>query len=440
MTAATAPHDPLAALCSPYTGIVSTVEECLCMPTDARLIRVACELASSSSLLGASLRHIQGVGGAGFTLAEARAAAVGEAAERYSASHLPRERFVEASADELGAGAVDPERFALFARDQYETDGFPFVPFHRGTRVQWVEGIALPGREPAWIPVELVYLADAIEPGRPRIGYATSSGMACAGSEIEAVERGLLELLERDAFMLAWSNRLSLPRVDWKDHAEAAALERRYFAPSGLAHEVVDLSAFHDLPTMLAVVRAPAWEAGAVGVGAAASAEPLRAWWKALGEAFASRAAGQKMMVLDPGRRFRDDGLDVGDFDDHILFYADRERARAGDFLDGATATVPLGGIRPLPGGSVDERIAELLIRVGRAGSSAYVVDVTAPDIASVGLHVVKLVTPELCALDVPHAARFLGGSRLWRGAVDAGLRREPLGRTELNPHPHPFP
>jgi ribosomal protein S12 methylthiotransferase accessory factor len=225
MTAATAPHDPLAALCSPYTGIVSTVEECLCMPTDARLIRVACELASSSSLLGASLRHIQGVGGAGFTLAEARAAAVGEAAERYSASHLPRERFVEASADELGAGAVDPERFALFARDQYETDGFPFVPFHRGTRVQWVEGIALPGREPAWIPVELVYLADAIEPGRPRIGYATSSGMACAGSEIEAVERGLLELLERDAFMLAWSNRLSLPRVDWKDHAEAAALE-----------------------------------------------------------------------------------------------------------------------------------------------------------------------------------------------------------------------
>jgi len=68
----------------------------------------------------------------------------------------------------------------------------------------------------------------------------------------------------------------------------------------------------------------------------------------------------------------------------------DRERARAGDFLDGATATVPLGGIRPLPGGSVDERIAELLIRVGRAGSSAYVVDVTAPDIASVGLHVVS--------------------------------------------------
>jgi len=278
MTAATAPHDPLAALCSPYTGIVSTVEECLCMPTDARLIRVACELASSSSLLGASLRHIQGVGGAGFTLAEARAAAVGEAAERYSASHLPRERFVEASADELGAGAVDPERFALFARDQYETDGFPFVPFHRGTRVQWVEGIALPGREPAWIPVELVYLADAIEPGRPRIGYATSSGMACAGSEIEAVERGLLELLERDAFMLAWSNRLSLPRVDCRDHAEAAALERRHFAPSGLAHEVVDLSAFHDLPTMLAVAVSaqpglpgwliyPAWGLSGIGAG-----------------------------------------------------------------------------------------------------------------------------------------------------------------------------
>ena len=44
---------------------------------------------------------------------------------------------------------------------------------------------------------------------------STSSGLACHGSLEEASLSGLFELVERDAFMLVWSNRLSLPRLTW---------------------------------------------------------------------------------------------------------------------------------------------------------------------------------------------------------------------------------
>ena len=39
--------------------------------------------------------------------------------------------------------------------------------------------------------------------------------MACGATLEEAILSGLLELVERDAFLIAWYNRLSLPLVDW---------------------------------------------------------------------------------------------------------------------------------------------------------------------------------------------------------------------------------
>jgi hypothetical protein len=50
------------------------------------------------------------------------------------------------------------------------------------------------------------------------------------------------------------------------------------------------------------------------------------------------------------------------------------------------------------------------------------------------------VVTPELCMLDVVHAARFLGGTRLYVAALALGLRSRPLDEDEVNPDPHPFP
>ena len=82
---------------------------------------------------------------------------------------------------------------------------------------------------------------------------------------------------------------------------------------------------------------------------------------------------------------------------------------------------------------------ASLCARVEAAGSSAYAVDVTSPDVAELGLVVTKAVAPELCALDVAHGARFLGGRRLYGAAAALGLRA-PLAASEVNPQPHPFP
>jgi ribosomal protein S12 methylthiotransferase accessory factor len=427
----------LAELVSPYVGVLRSLDELLVGPADARLPLYTCDPALDDRLLGAPLA-VGGVCGLGLDRESAIGAALGEAAERYSLSYLPEERVVRRCAREL-AGAVDPARFGLFCDADLARPGFPFVRFDADTLVPWVDGWELATGELAWLPAELVALADPIEPGGARIGYATSSGSACAPTIDEAVVRGLFELLERDAFMLLWAGRLSLPLLDWSACPELVELDRRAFAPSGLRYAAVDLSAFHGVPSVLGVVRAPGSEPAVLGVGAGTATTIERAWWKALSEAFAGRSATCRLALLGHGDGLADDAADVTTFDDHIVFYADEGRAARTSFLDASPERRDVRAVTPLTGGAA-EVVARLCERIAAAGSSAYAVELTAPDVAELGVHVVKTVVPELCMLDVAHGARFRGNPRLLGAAYALGLAARPLDLDELNPDPHPFP
>jgi ribosomal protein S12 methylthiotransferase accessory factor len=362
---------------SPYTGIVRSLEECLSTTAEPPLFRATCEVGRGDGLLGVGLDHLAGVGGAGRTPADAAAAAVGEALERYSATYLPAERLILASARELGEDAVLPERFALFSDRQHAIAGFPFRRFTAETQVAWVQGQSLPDRRPAYLPAELVFLGDATAAGQAPIGYATSSGMACGETADEVNARGLCEVLERDAFMIVWANRLSLPLLEASGSESIAGLDRALFARTGLPYAAVDLSAFHRLPTVLGVVRAPAGYPGAVGVGAGTAPTVERAWWKALSEAFAARAAGAKLALLVPERESAPGGAGVVSFEDHIRYHADHRHASAAGFLDASRVRTPVTSVPELDGRTQGEWVAALCQRVEAAGSTAYAVDVT---------------------------------------------------------------
>ena len=334
------------------------------------------------------------------------------------------------------AHAVDPGTFALFHESQL-VPGFPFRRFDERTVLRWVEGVDLIRGKPAWLPAQLVYLPPF--PDEPAIAYSTSSGLAAARSFDEAVLGGLLELVERDAFMLAWSNRLSLPLLGWGDDPELAAIDGRLFARTRLRYSAVDASAFFGIPTVIGVVHGARGELGALGVGAASAVCVADAFRKALTEAFSVREHVRDALVEDP-TLLPAGPQDVATFDDHMRFYGTAERAAGAAFLDAAPERRPAGDVRPLPGASVDARVREVLRRLAARGVSAYAIDVTSPDVRAAGLHVARVVCPELCQLDVMHRARFLGGTRLYRAAFEAGLLPRPLGLDELNPDPHPFP
>ena len=420
----------LEAACSRHVGIVTHVDELLAAPDDSRLTHIVAVGARGSDELEP--------GGAGYaaTAAAARAAALGEAIERYAAAERPP-HLVLAAAGEL-PNAIEPERFALFAPWQLATPGFPFAPFTSRTRVRWVAGRSLSDGRVVRVPAQLVYLRwSGLEDGEGRIGYATSSGLACGECFESAALAALLELVERDAFLVVWRARLSLPHLVVGDDSELVAWEGRYLAHSRLRHVVLDLSPVNGVPTALAVVRDAA---GSLAVGAAAAAEARSAYRKALAEAYAGHGAARRMR-RDAARVGADpDVSDITTFADHIRVYANPANAARAGFLTAARESVSTGAIRPLRGTRPHELLESLVELLVDAGIEPYAVDVTPSDVASLGLHVVRVVAPELCPLDVRQDACFLGAPRLRRAPVVRNLHGRELELEELNLDPHPFP
>ena len=426
------------ALVSPYTGLVRSAEQTLASPDDSRLVHVDCTTGDCTALTGDA--GVVTGGGSGRSLDEALVAAVGEVAERYSGAWSAGCETVLATAAELGAEAVAPERFTLFSERQHNAPGFPFRRFTAATRVSWVRGISLPAGEPAWLPAQLVYMPWPLRPGEEPIGHATSNGLAAHATFAEATLSGLLEVLERDAFMITWGARLEWPRLVWSSNSPLSAFSALYFEPTGLKLAALDMSAIWGVPCVLGVARSRVAGDAPIGVGAGAAATIERAAEKALDEALRVRSWARELRLRDPrGERLpRPDA--IVQFEEHVAFYSRNENAERAVFLAASGERRRRDAVPPLEGATVGERIATICDRLDRERAGAFCVDVTAPDVRAAGVTVARVVVPELCPLDAAHATRHLGGTRRLDVPAALGLTGQPLREDELNPDPHPFP
>jgi ribosomal protein S12 methylthiotransferase accessory factor len=428
----------LESLVSPYVGVVRGADEVLALTDDMLAPNVLCQTGYCRELVGAGDAH-RGAG-AGPTIAAARAAALGEAVERYSACFTDSAGAVVATARALGPQAVDPCRFALFADEQYAEPGFPFDRFTPDTPVAWVRAWRLPHGEPAYVPAQLVYLAWTRRPHEACIAQATSNGLACHATLEEATLAGLLELFERDAFMITWTAALSWPLLSWPEDPRLTDFARRCLAPTGLRVSAVDLSAVWDAPVVLAVARSDAADEAPLGVGAGAAATAQRAVEKAIDEAVRVRSWARSIRCDDPAGTLVPHPSEITEFDQHVRYYAYDDNAQRASFLDASEERRAVADVPVLEGASPRAHIDALCDRLERQDASAYVVDVTSPDIADAGLRVAKVVAPELCPLDVEHATRLLGSRRLYEVPVRLGMRPRRARLDELNADPHPFP
>jgi ribosomal protein S12 methylthiotransferase accessory factor len=433
----TPPADSLARLeaaVSPLSGIVREVSQAMWAADEPRLHAFSCELASAAHTTGCATTQYSG--SANVDPDRARAGAIGEALERYAATFVP-DGLVAAQAAELGGDAVRPESFALFHERQFVL-GFPFVRFTERTRLSWVEGFALADGDSVLLPAQLVYLRPFHGSQRP-IGYPTSNGLACGPTLVEAILAGLLELVERDAMMIAWSNRLSLPRLVWTADSRVGAVDATVFAPTGLGYTAVDASAFFEIPVAIGIVHGASGERAALALGAGCALSVEDAWRTSLAEAFSVHRWLRGLLHEQPTRSVATTE-EVRTLEDHMVFYGMAERSGEAGFLEASGTERDAADVSDVPAGTPAAAVAEIVGRLADVGVSAYAVDVTSPDVAELGLKVARVVAPELCALDVFGSAPYRGGERRYRAAFEAGLAERVLTYDELNPLPHPYP
>lgn len=351
--------------------------------------------------------------------------------------------------------AIDPRSLGLYSEQRYAIEGFPFRRYHEDLELAWVWAYSFTRDAPVLVPESYTYYdlpghAHNASGDRPFV-YEISNGCALGSCVEEAIVHGLLEIAERDAFLLTWFARLPVPRLDLstaQDVRIPLVLER-VRTRTGYEVHLFDTTIDHRIPSVwaMAVDERPSPDRPRAMCAAGSALEPDRGVLNALYELVAmidSRLASYpdergraEAMIADPSL--------VRHMEDHALLYCHPGAFdRLGYLLD-SSASRTLPEIRRdhgwPPTTDITDDLAEIVGRFAQAGLDVIVVDQTTPDHRATGLSCVKVIVPGTLPMTFGYYARRVDGlPRLLELPHRLGYRDGPLSPDDVNPHPHPFP
>lgn len=426
-------------LVSNRTGLIHAVTETPARPGEPPLFQFSAEVGATEVWAGHGV--VDGGNGCGFARAPARMAAIGEAVERYSSGLLGRrEALIRASYAQVRDAAIDPRGLPLGSAREYAHPECPVVPYQDDLTIDWVWSYSLTARRHVLVPAGAVFLPHLPPTPHERLLIEITNGLSCGATREEALLGALLELLERDAFVICWLNRLPTLTVDsgpWL----SPPLERALTCYERMRARLVLklLPTEHGVPIVIAMLEDESGDGPAFTMGACASLDPARAIHKALAEMEQCRRwlawlrdAGAGA-ALDPAAP---DAIQTRE--QHMGLYTRHDALPQVRFLldDHGPARLAAGPA----GGDPLAALETIVARLAALGLEVLAVEVTARDITQVGLHVVRVIVPGLQPLYFGNRMRHLAGARLYDTPRRLGLRPTATTEDELNPLPHPFP
>lgn len=378
----------------------------------------------------------EGAAGEGFDFEDARRAeglALVEALERrFTLGGCDPSRVEFLRLRDAGSGRVDPRDCQPYLASQFAAAGFPLKPFDPDTETGWLWGWDVTHSEPCRVPLDLV----ARDRGPTPVFAANSTGAACHGDARRAVINGILEIVERDAFMLAWLLRRSLPRIAFAPGDPDPGRIRETFERLDFDLSYVDITSDLGIPTVLGVLR-DRHDPDLFLVDMVADPVPARAVAKLHRELaqFVSHALARPGCFVN-ACTVDDDPDAVRDFPDHAAFHQRADRRALSAFLTASMQLSPRDWRATEDHRPAHETLAALVALLAAHGHRVVAVDGTPQPVRDAGLHVVKVLVPGLQPLNAGHAIRALGGPRLARHAAREGI---PDPGSGCNPWPHPF-
>jgi ribosomal protein S12 methylthiotransferase accessory factor len=361
-----------------------------------------------------------------------------EGLERYASTHRrSRAPLLVESYDNLRGQALDPRDCGDYAPETYAGNRW-LNPFDPARPIPWVQGYSLRDRSPVLVPLRSTYYCE----GTTADDFVDECSNGCAiGSCLEeAVLFGLLEVIERDCFLLAWYGNAPLTEIDLgscdsrpiRDMVDRAALEgydlHAFDTRGDLAVPVV---------TSLAVRRDGG--PGLLSFAAGAGFDPASAIEAALSETltYIPQLPGRVRERMSELEAMTQDFDLVRTLPDHsALFGLPQMAEHARSYLEPVAVRsceqVYAAWQRQRPRSrDLLEDVLFCRDELARAGLDVIVVDQTSPEQELLGLRTVRVVVPGLLPMD-------FGWSRQ-RALRMPRLRATGPGDGALRLVPHPF-
>ncbi len=427
-------------LVSDRTGIISKIDFEELFPGEPDVYSAHSEPANVSVLCGQeALNHGDA---ASISPERAMIKSVGECVERYCSGQYDEKGLVLSTYKELKVDAVDPQTFSLYSDKQYSQEKFPFSPLTHRKPLRWAQGHSLRDDVPRWIPAGFVYVPYLFDaPKETPYFNPISTGLACGPDISWALYKSILEVIERDTFMLVWKNRLSQPRLNpWSSNDPFVHQLLRVLEYVPLDCEVFYLTSNINVPVLIVILKnSSGVPYTTMGIGA--DLDPNRALAQALEEAYLTFLGMSRYAKLRKNYKPEPNFEDIKTPTLHALAHAVCPELRSSlNFLKSSESQLSFDALPSLSTNSKVDNVQTLVEMLADKDFDVISYDLTTLDIDEVGFKVVRSVIPGMQPLDINHSRRYEGGKRLYEVPVQMGLLEKPLSEEGLNPYPHPFP
>lgn len=336
-----------------------------------------------------------------------------EALERYCMSYIPLNELCFSTLKKLNKNRTFQE-FYTYSEEQYSSNRYFLNP--KKDKIHWTKIYSVDDdKNWKYWPASLIYLPFELS---NTVAENTSTGMAAGFNISDCIRSGLLELIERDALMINFLQRLNPPEIDISSigGVNESLINK---IKEGYSIKIYKLYSDICVPIYLSLI----WkkEKGKIhyGIGASANLDSDYAINKSLKECLFTYFYSKNIMDLR-----KNNPKDIKALYEHFLYYQGNHFSEL--LFESKVEKYKYEKT------TLDDVISELK----KANIEVYYKELTTSDIFNTKLKVVKVIAPGLIDLNKSHVLPRLGAKRFWDVPRKLGLSVN----QNLSEYPHPFP
>src|ERR1700752_139161 len=368
---------------------------------------------------------------------EAVLISVYEANERLFRLHVDTATLVSGSFLDLQPSAVHPGEFILPRTWEYERCSYPYVRYRDTLKLHWLRCYQITKDEliPRLIPASLAVTGYSLQHTDERFVPILSTGFAAGTRLAQTILRGIYEIVERDAFMIPWLNRLSCPRLQVQSTSAPVRESLNQLSEEGFAVDFVNLTMELGIPVFLSVIehRVPELKPNDCKIfGLGYHLNPDRALVKSYVEAL--------RLLLNYYEFDQDDELRVRKVDLYSKnpFFDESYFQKTG-FLNESTEVMTLEQTSTRAADDYESELRTCLTALNSKGADLFFADFTPEELCDTSYSLTRVFISKMQPHLYEHDFWRLANPRITQTPVTMGYRKVPLNEKDLNLLPNPF-
>lgn len=358
---------------------------------------------------------------------------LGETLERYSLDIYKPKIVAKGSITEISklGQYLKPLEISPFSVRQLKQRKNSKFVIKNNSKFSWSEAVFLNKNKKILIPSQLISFNHSLIDGEPVIMPINSTGTAFGLTFDDTLDRALCEIIERDAFVISYLNKLPSPKIDLKSLNDTKInkildILGRY----KLEVFVLDLTMDIGIPVFGALVIDKTGLGPAISLGLKAGWETKNCIIGAIEESLMTRSwIRDKSFYINPKSK---KVIEIESIEQRALLWFPTQMIEHLDFWLKNKNIIKIDTKK-----KSDNELEKTLKSLIDNGMSIIYKDITPKVIKNAGFFVIRTLIPELQPLYLNEKYKFLGSKRLYEVPPKLGFAKQ--SESGLNKIPHPF-